>query len=285
MPREPLRLTASTLAAHRPGALVAVELGALAGIPREAPRAYLAARAADGAVRPAPLGAPATSTTAILPIRGALTQYRTISDCGEPCSYEAIEEAALAMNADPGVARVILDIDSNGGDVPGLEDAGARIRAAFDASGKLLVGFTPGSCMSAAYWLLAMTCQGIYLSRSGRIGAIGSCVIFESEARKNEAEGRDHYVARRPAGKFRPNPVEPLDDLGRARLDALADEGAVRFVAAVAAARGLPEATVEGWNAGTFTGEAAVSAGLADGVGRLEEIVALAESWPTTRAA
>jgi ClpP class serine protease len=285
VPREPLRLTSATLAQHRPGALVAVALGALAGIPTKRPRPYLVARAAEVLAPGAPVGSQVRAATAVIPVRGVLTQYASISDCGEPCSYEAIEADVLAVLADPGVGRVILDVDSNGGDVPGLEDTGARIRAAAVASGKLLLGFTPGNAMSAAYWLLAMTCEGIYLSRSARIGAIGSCVVWTSEARRLAREGTDVYVGRRPAGKFRPNDVEALDDIGKARIDALADEGAVRFVEGVAALRGIPAATVEGWNAGAFTGEAAVSVGLADGTGRLEEIVALAENWPLAEAA
>lgn len=289
MPREPLRLNSETLAAHRPGALVAVALDAVAGIPRKRPTPYLLGRA--GGFGPPSSGArgsllgPTGAATAVLPIRGVLTQYSTISDCGEPCSYEQIEGDLLALNADPGVGRVVVDIDSNGGDVPGLEDMGARVRAAYDASGKLLLGYTPGNALSAAYWLLAMTCQGIYLSASGRMGAIGSCVVARNEARRLAKDGIEVYIGRRPAGKFKPNDCEPFDDVGKSRIDRLADEGAARFLAAVERARGIAAATVESWSADTFTGAHAVAAGLADGVGRLEEIVALAESWPRSKAA
>ena len=59
----------------------------------------------------------------------------------------------------------------------------------------------------------------------------------------------------------------------------------MRFFDSIAALRGIPAATVEGWNGDTFTGTLAVDAGLADGVGSLEQVIALAESWPRAREA
>lgn len=288
MPREPLRLTDAFLARYRPGACVAVAIGGPVGIPRRRPtpyalpraRAYVASNARADVALPPP-----GPETAIIPIRGVLEQRGSEWDCGETCGFDTIERDVLGALADPGVGQGVVDIDSHGGDIAGGEQAIARIRAGVVASGKPLLGYVNEACFSMGFWLLAGICDAIYLPPSGRIGSIGACVVAENEAGKLAKEGRSVYVGRRPAGKMKPSAVEPFDDLGRKRIDALADEGAARFFAAVEAFRGIPAATVEGWNGGTFTGQAAVDVGLADGIGSLEQIVALAESWPRAEAA
>ena len=74
-----------------------------------------------------------------------------------------------------------------------------------------------------------------------------------------------------------PNGMEPLDDLGKARLDAMALSGTERFLAHVSARRGIHPEVIRSWNAGVFEGPAAVVAGLADGVGTLDQTIMLAQ--------
>jgi capsid assembly protease len=282
---EPLRLTRSILAAYRPGACVAIELGAPAGIQAKRPTPYARARAYElGGSSAVAAPAPA-SETAIIPVRGVLEQRGSVWDCGETCGYDTIEADILGALSDPGVGQGVLAIDSPGGDVAGLEQAIVRIRAGALAIGKPLLAYVDESCFSAAFWLAAGVCDGIYLPPSGRIGAVGSCVVCESDAGRLAKEGVEVYVGRRPAGKYKPNASEPFDDLGRARIDRLADEGAARFFAAIEMTRGVPAATVESWNGDTFTGADAIDLGLADGMGSMEEIIALAEAWPRAEAA
>ena len=293
MTRLPLRLTPATLATYRPGGLVAVALGAYAGIPAKRPRPRLVARSAAPALRTrafsgaAGRGSPVVpaAMTAIVPVRGALEQRASIWDCGEPCAYDTIEEDILEALSDPGVGQAILDVDSPGGDVPGLEQAILRIRAGVVALGKPLLGYVNEFAASAALWLMLGVCDGVYLPPSARMGSIGSVVIFGSDARRLAKEGTDIYVGRDPGGKMNPNPLEALDALGKARIDRLAAEGAGRFYAGVEALREIPAAELRAWNGEVFTGQVAADMGIADGVFSLEQTIALAESWPRTEAA
>lgn len=286
MPREPLRLTSSLLATYRPGACVAVAMGAPVGISRKRPTPFaVRARAYSVGSSGARGATPPASETAIIPIRGVLEQRASAWDCGETCGYDTIECDILGALSDPGVGQGVLDVDSNGGDVAGLEEMIKRCRAAVLALGKPLIGYVNEAAFSAGWWLAAGICDALYLPLSGRVGSIGSCVVAENEAGRLLKEGREVYVGRRPAGKMRPSGVEPFGDLERARIDRLADEGAARFFAAVEALRGIPAATAEAWNGDTFTGLAAYEAGLVDGVASLEEVIALAETWPRAEAA
>lgn len=289
-PRTPLALTAKTLALYRPGALVAVALGALADFPAVRPVAYNARASADG-VEVVQAAAPRPgSLTRVVQVRGALVQRAGDLPCGGyACGYDSIEEDVKASCRDAGVGQLLLDVDSNGGDVAGLEEGGRRMRSMIVASGKPCIGFVNEKAFSAALYLMLALCDGIYVPASGRMGCVGAVVGFKSNARKLAEAGEDVYIARDPAGKMVPNSDEPLDELGKSRLDRFAAEGSARFFAFVATGgargKGIPENVARSWNGDTFTGATCVTAGLADGVQSLEETIALAESWPRREAA
>lgn len=262
-------------------------MGAPLGIPRRRPRPYaISARAVveAGSARRGNLPPPGPET-AVIPVRGVLEQRGSDWECGETCGYDTIEADILGALSDAGVGQGVLDVDSPGGDDPGMEQAILRIRAGVVALGKPLLGYVNEFAASAAVALMVGVCDAIYLPPSGRMGSIGELVVFGSEARRLAKEGVDIYVGRQPSGKAKPHPAEPLDEVGKERIDRMAAEAATRFFALVERCRGIPEATLRAWNGDTFTGAAAVETGLADGVGSLDEVIALAETWPRKKAA
>jgi ClpP class serine protease len=266
--RTPAALTPAILAAHRSGALVAVELGASAGLLARRPAGY-ELRATDGAPGAARAAGVSRPGTALIQIRGVMTSYEEPFACGEAPYYGEICERYCAAHADPGVGSLLIDCDSNGGDVPVLEESIETMRAARAASGKLVVGYVGARCMSAGVWLLSGICDVIFCHPSSRMGSVGVLIGHETDARKATADGIDRTIVRDPPGKANPNPVEVLDDLGRGRMQELVSESRDRFVAQLAAFRGLDSAAILAWNGGTFSGPAAVAAGLADGLGSL----------------
>lgn len=228
---------------------------------------------------------PPSEQVAVVTIRGVIEQRASYWACGETCGYDTVEEDVCAALSDPGVGSVVIACDTPGGDVPGLEQATARIRAVVDAIGKPVIGYADECIASAGVWLMLGICDRVYLPPSGEIGAVGSCVVFQTEARALTDHGIDTYVARGLPGKMNPNNVEQLDELGKARLDALAAECTERFVDFVATRRGIDPAVVRSWNASLFTGQAAVAVGLADGVGSLDETITLASTLAMVREA
>lgn len=277
----PLRLTRSLLAFYRPGALVAVALGLAADVPLRRPRGHaLHARGMGGGLvaQLVPHEAEPRSAVAVVEVRGVLEQRCAFSSCGETDGYDAIEQRFAEAAADPAVGALVLDIDTPGGDVPGVEETGRRMRALATRLGKPVLAFANEKIASAGFWLGATVAEGIYLPPSGRLGSIGTCCVHASEARLLEREGIDVYVARDPDGKMRPNDVEPLDELGKARLDNLAKNGTARFVAAMSERRRVLAEELRKLDGEMLEGAEAVRAGLADGIGTLEETIALAAS-------
>ena len=244
---------------------------------------------------------PPEPLVAIVQVRGVLEQRATmrVSGCGETQTdgYDAIEsrffgwcdysgEQHPGALTDENVSAIVLDVDSPGGDLAGLEQTIARVRAGVLASGKPCVGFVNEFAASAALWMLVGICDAVYLPPSGLLGSVGCYVFFQSEARHLlEDDKVDTYIARQPDGKARPHPAEPIDPIGQARLDARAVVGEAAFVAAVAKLRGLTPEEVRGWNGQIFIGEDAVTVGLADGIGSLEDVVALARELSGMKAA
>ena len=290
--RQPALLTSSLLASVRPGVQLFVGEGLAASVPRRRPRGHAMAR--SFALRPrAQVGAGGKAAIAearcpaVVEVRGVLEQRASFWSCGESCGYDELEMRLCEALVDPGVSALVIDLDSPGGDGPGLEQCIAKVRALADALGKLILGYVNELAASAGLWILAGLCDAIYLPPSGRAGSVGCLVPFIGEARALRREGLDVYIARAPAGKARPSSVEGLDPIGKARIDALAAEGEARFVAAIATRRHLAPEVIRGWNGGIFTGAAAVSAGIADGVAvaGLDTVIALAAEMGAQREA
>ncbi len=280
------RLTRSLLAAHRPGQPCAVLDGAAVGIPRRRPRGYLIARAMGADVVQPAATPPPGQGVAVLQIRGVMTHHEEWSSCGEAANYDEIGTRFVGACNDPGVGSILIDAETPGGDVPGIEETSDTMIAAALACGKPVLGYVGSLCASGGIWLLSRVCAaGIYAHPSARLGSIGVIIGHRTFARQDADQGIDSTLIRSPPGKANPNEDELLDDLGRERLQSLVDETRERFVRDVSQARKLDPAVILSWNGGMFTGAAAVAANLADGLSSLELTIALAASHAGYREA
>ena len=91
---------------------------------------------------------------ATISIKGSLTNDGD-SDWNEwmgMTGYPEIRDAMISAATDTSVQHIILDIDSGGGAVSGVDDTAKLIRLVHD-NVKPVTAFTDGSMYSAAYWL------------------------------------------------------------------------------------------------------------------------------------
>lgn len=272
---KPARLSRSLLGTYRPGVPCAVASGFPLGL-RAMPQGSVEVVSSAPTLRT--LAGPGV---AILQIRGAMVQRAQDFGCGCGMAedYESIAARFTAACGDPGAGSIVIDADTPGGEVPGLEEGIEMMLSAKAASGKRVVGYVGALCASGGVWLLAAMCDVIHVHLSARMGSIGVIIGHETDARHAEREGFDRTLVRSPPGKANPNQDELLDDLGRARLQELVAETELRFFASVAKSRGLDVAKIASWNGGMFTGLAIVAAGLADATGCLETAIALAGAF------
>lgn len=222
-------------------------------------REWLQARA-DGSVqvveaRDRGVSVPVTRGVAVIPVQGVLSQR------GGMCALGCTDiSAALAQAmADPNVGGILLDIDSPGGGVFGVDELAAEIMSARER--KPIVAYANSRAASAAYWL-ASAASEISVTPGGEVGSIGIYVVHQAQ----EASGASIVSA----GKYKveAHPYAPLSDEARASLQQKVDDHYGRFITRVASGRNVPEATVrDGYGEGRMlTAKRALAEGMVDHV-------------------
>lgn len=188
-------------------------------------------------------------------------------------SYDAIKaRVAHALEMKP--RAVILSIDSPGGLVSGCFDTAKEIRDLCDTAGVELHAYVDGQATSAAY-ALAAVCRTITIPSTGVVGSIGVIDTLLDASAQDAMMGLSVKLVASGVRKLDGNPHLPISGESimatQERVNQLADV----FFLHVASFRGtLTPEKVRGLEAGLVLGAAAVSAGLADKLGSLEETLA-----------
>jgi ClpP class serine protease len=205
---------------------------------------------------------------AIIPICGPLVRHADLfSDISGATSYEGIRRDLAAAVADSNVRAILLDVASPGGEVEGIADAAAAIRAA--AIAKPLVAYAGGMCASAAYWL-ASAAPEIVASDSALIGSIGVRITLLDDSKAEEMIGlRTVEIVNDESPD---KAAMTVDDALVARCKARANEIASVFIDSVAVGRKVSAATViaDFGKGDVMIASRARDAGMVDALGTLD---------------
>jgi signal peptide peptidase SppA len=214
--------------------------------------------------------------TAVIGIYGVMTQRGEAQDLSTPtASSSRIANAVRQAAADPAVGAIVLDIDSPGGSVYGIQELGDVIYQARQAKPVLAVANSLAA--SAAFWAGSQASE-FYAAPGGEVGSVGvyAMHVDYSEALKKEGVAVS-YIS---AGKFKVegNPYQPLDDAARAAVQTTIDGYYSDFVRAVARGRNVSQTSVrQGMGQGrVLLAGPAQAEKMIDGVRTLGEVVALA---------
>ncbi|OLF36519.1 hypothetical protein BTW00_05375 [Psychrobacter sp. C 20.9] len=199
---------------------------------------------------------------ATIDVRGLLvpetsSDYRSWGVTGYANLADYIQQA----NDDYTVTSIVLDIDSGGGYVAGLDG----ITETIYQSAKPIETFVSGDMYSAAYWLGASTSK-VTASKQSGIGSIGVYVVHTEESGWLERYGEKVSLFRSGKWKAAFNSFMPLTDDEKQRLQEGVDESASIFFNHVAAQRNVDAKTVKGWEGDVFTAVKAKELGLIDGI-------------------
>ena len=202
---------------------------------------------------------------ATLTIRGELVNRGSWLDAQSGlCSYDGIKTALRAIAADPRVTRVVLDMDSPGGEAAGALEAADEIAALGKA--KPVTAFVNSLAASAAYWLAAAANE-IVCTKMATVGSIGVVWLHLDRSKAIAAQGVKPTLLHAGAYKVDGNPMQALDAGAKARIQGQIDDVYDLFTASVGAFRPkLGQKGAKATEAGLFMGGKAVSAGLADRV-------------------
>ena len=199
---------------------------------------------------------------AIIPVRGGL-----INRYGYAMSYltgyNYIRNAVMAAAADPKIERIILDIDSIGGQVAGCFETADIIKEATQT--KPVVAYIDSGCYSAAY-AIASACSEIYATPSAGVGSIGVVATHMSVEKMLDNWGIEVTYVQAGAKKTDGTMLKKLSDTAKADIQASVDAAYDKFVQHVADCRGIDVKAVVDTQAGVFTADDALSLGLIDGI-------------------
>lgn len=218
---------------------------------------------------------------AVLPVTGPLFRYANLfTQVSGASSYDVLARDFNAALENPDVEAILLNVDSPGGDVNGNSEFSDMI---YSARGKKPVwAYIGGSGQSAAYWI-ASSADQVIVSDTAMVGSIGVVVGVTDRKEADAKNGIRQYEIVSTQSPYKR--VDPGTDVGRSKIQEMIDTMADVFVAKVARNRGVSVDTVlsDFGQGGTFIGQAAVAAGMADRVGSFEGV--LAEIRSTTTAA
>lgn len=207
---------------------------------------------------------------AILHVAGPLFRRANLfTEFSGATSYDILRRDLQVALDNRDIKSVLLNIDSPGGAVNGC----GELAKAIYASEKPVVAYVGGMGASAAYWL-ASAARQVVVDDAALLGSIGVMAGIRDTSERDRANGvRDiEFVSSQSPNK---NP-SPDSEEGVTSYQKLVDDQAGVFIAAVARHRGVSADVVarDYGQGGVLVGADAVSAGMADGVGTFEDVLA-----------
>ena len=224
----------------------------------------------NGATRPSERTAGAI---AVLPLFGTIVPRANLfTNASGATSAEIFGKRFDELINDPSVGAIILDVDSPGGQVAGIEEVSKKI---FESRGrKPVVAVANHLAASAAYWI-ATAADELVVTPSGEVGSIGVYAAHQDLSESLAKEGVKVTMISEGKYKTEGNPYEPLSEESKAAIQERVSEVYDSFIKAVARNRGVKPADVrEGFGEGrVVSAKKAVQLGMADRVGTLDETI------------
>lgn len=220
-------------------------------------------------------GVTASGGIAILSLRGMIMPRGSLLQMlfgGGGGGLQAFRAGLRQAVASPDIGAIVIEIDSPGGSISLVTETAADIREA--RKEKTVIAVANVHAASAAYWLAAQASE-LVVTPSGRVGSVGVFMVHEDLSKRAEDLGVGLTLI--SAGKYKTegHRFVPLSEEAREHFQEVADEGYAAFVADLAKGRDVSTTAVKrDFGEGRMvSAKAAVSAGMADRVDTLENVI------------
>lgn len=210
---------------------------------------------------------------AVLQVFGPIAQRASmLGMCEDGTGCQEVGAALNMAMADDTVGQVLMEFDTPGGSVFGVDELATQIRS--QRATKPIVGVSNSMCASAGYYLMSQ-CSESYCTPGGMVGSIGVYTAHQNLAKALEMVGVEVKLI--SAGKFKTegNPFGPLGDDAEAATQASVDHYYSMFTNAVAKGRGVGIGQVrDGMGQGrVLSADDALAQNMIDGVMTFGEVV------------
>lgn len=211
---------------------------------------------------------------AVLPVFGVLAhRMNLMTEISGGTSTEILGQWFDSAMADKSVGTIVLDIDSPGGSVHGLQELSDKI---YKARGKKTVVAVANDLAASAAYYIATAADRVVVTPGGLVGSVGTVAVHTETSKMDQEIGVKHTLIHAGKNKVDGNPYEPLSDSGREDVQRLVDEYYDQFVSDVARNRGLDEGKVVAkfGQGRVYGGRDAIKRGMADKVSTLDATLA-----------
>lgn len=174
---------------------------------------------------------------------------------------------------EPNIGAIVLDIDSPGGSVYGVQELSDRIFRA-RADDTKVIAVANSMVASAAYWI-GSAADELVVTTGGEVGSIGVVAVHTEYSELEKKEGVKSTIIKAGKYKYEGNDIEPLSKEAREGIQKRVDGRYEQFLDAVARNRGTTAEKVKrdyGEGRMVFARDA-VSRGMADRVATLDEVL------------
>jgi ClpP class serine protease len=210
-----------------------------------------------------------------IPVKGVLLHDFGYTVADWITGYVYIQRAFERGCADPMVRAIAFIADTPGGMVAGCFDAVDKMYALKLATGKPVRAFAHEGAYSAGYAIIGGVADHITVSRTGGVGSVGVVTSHIDASGQMQQRGLKRTWVFKGKHKVDGNPDGPLPDDVKARWMERITEAYEVFVSTVARNRSqLSEEAVRETEALTFPATQALSNGLADAIGPLDDALA-----------
>lgn len=211
---------------------------------------------------------------AVLNLFGTISQRMTfLSEFSGGTSTEEFGRAFQAAINDDDISAIVINIDSPGGAVPGVQELSDKI---FEARGtKPIVAVVNPMMASAAYWIGSAADEIVAIPSATDIGSIGVLTIHRDDTKADEEAGYKYTIVRSVEFKAEGTPYEALSEAAREHLEERVGKIHTAFIETVARNRGVSTSRVESdfGRGRTYLAKDAVAAGMADRIATLEQVL------------
>ncbi len=213
-------------------------------------------------------------SVAVLPLFGLMSQrMNMMTQMSGGTSTESFKRAFQMAVRDDAISSIVLDVDSPGGSVFGVQELWQTV---MDARGTKPVIAVANSMMASAAYYVASAADEIVVAPMGEVGSIGVLVAHEDISGAQEKAGIKTTLIHTGKKKILGNPFEPLTEEARQMIETSNASLYDSFINAVARGRGVKPSLVRSGfgEGGMVLGPEAVRMGMADRTGTLDQTIA-----------
>lgn len=176
----------------------------------------------------------------ILPVKGSLFRYANLfTQISGGTSMSLMVRDFKKLMDDPRVEKIVLDIDSPGGQVNGISEMADMIYQG--RKQKKIIAYVGGYGASGSYWLAAATSE-IVAADTSQIGSIGVVMTMQDRSAAMEKSGIKEYEL---VSRYSPNKRPDIKtEKGKEQIIDRLDGIAKVFIDKIAAYRGTDAETV-----------------------------------------